>query len=294
MMNRRLRKALIPAAGLGTRFLPATKAQPKEMIPVVDKPVIQYVVEEAVAAGIESILIVVSREKGAIQDHFDRNPELERKLEAAHRTEALALVRRIAAMAVIHFIRQPEQRGLGDAIRYGRHLVGDEPFAVLLGDTLIRSAIPAMRQVVDVYNRFGGSVIALEEVEPDKVCRYGIVAGEPVADGILRLRELVEKPDPARAPSRLAIAGRYVLAPEIFDCIDRTPPGTGGEVQITDALRLLAESQPVFGVRIEGVRHDIGNLLDYLKASVEFALERPDIGGAFHEYLRRRLAEPPS
>lgn len=291
MMPKRVRKALIPAAGFGTRFLPATKAQPKEMIPVVDKPVIQYVVEEAVAAGIESILIVVSREKGAIQDHFDRNPELERKLEAAGKKDALALVRQITDLAVVHFIRQPEQRGLGDAIRYGRHHVGDEPFAVLLGDTLIRSRTPPMRQVVDVYERFGGSVIGLEEVDADKVSRYGIVAGEPVGDGVLRLRELVEKPDPSEAPSRLAIAGRYVLTPEIFDCIDRTPPGRGGEVQITDAIRLLNESQPVYGLQLEGVRHDIGNLLDYLKASVEYALERPDIGSDFLEYLQRRLAE---
>lgn len=290
-MPTRVRKALIPAAGFGTRFLPATKAQPKEMIPVVDKPVIQYVVEEAVEAGIEDILIVVSREKGAIQDHFDRNPELERKLEGAGKTEALERVRQITDLAQIHFIRQPEQRGLGDAIRYGRFHVGDEPFAVLLGDTLMRAPVPCMKQVVDVHHRTGGSVIGLEKVARDKVSQYGIVAGDPVDDRVYRLRKLVEKPDPQEAPSDLAIAGRYVLTPAVFDCIQRTLPGRGGEIQITDAIRLLADTEPVFGVHLDGVRHDIGNRLDYLKATVEYALERDDLRDDLLAYLRARIQD---
>jgi UTP--glucose-1-phosphate uridylyltransferase len=284
-----VKKAVIPAAGLGTRFLPATKAQPKEMLPIVDTPAIQYVVQEAVDSGIDDILIVSGKGKRAIEDHFDRNFELENHLKTRENGEAHADMRRLAEMASIHFIRQKEMNGLGDAIYYARHHTGGEPFAVLLGDTVFDSAIPAVQQLIDMYEQYRQPVIAVEEVPKDKVSRYGIVGGTPLGARVLQIREMVEKPSPDRAPSNLAVAGRYVLTPEIYACIEKTPRGKNNEIQITDALRLLLKTQPMIACKVEGKRHDIGNKLDYLKTIVEFALKRKEFAEPFMEYLRQTV-----
>jgi UTP--glucose-1-phosphate uridylyltransferase len=282
-----VKKAVIPAAGLGTRFLPATKAQPKEMLPIVDTPAIQYVVQEAVDSGIDDIIIVSGKGKRAIEDHFDRNFELENHLQTRENGEAHAAMRRLADMASIHFIRQKEMNGLGDAVYYARQHTGGEPFAVLLGDTVFDSAIPAVQQLIDMYEQYRQPVIAVEEVPKDKVSRYGIVGGKPLGERVLQITEMVEKPSPDRAPSNLAVAGRYVLTPEIYACIEKTPRGKNNEIQITDALRLLLKTQPMIACRVEGKRHDIGDKLDYLKTIVEFALKRKEFAGPFKEFLRQ-------
>jgi UTP--glucose-1-phosphate uridylyltransferase len=284
-----VKKAVIPAAGLGTRFLPATKAQPKEMLPIVDTPTIQYVVQEAVDSGIDDILIVSGKGKRALEDHFDRSPELEIHLESREEETALEAIRRIADMANIHYIRQKKQAGLGDAIRYARQHTGSEPFAVLLGDSVVDSVIPATQQLIDMYEQYRQPVIAVEEVPRDKVDRYGIVAAKPVGERVFQIEDLVEKPMPAEAPSTLAVAGRYVLTPDIFGCIDRTRPGKNDEIQITDALRLLLKSQPMVAVKIEGKRYDIGNKFDYIKTIVEFALKRGEFAGPFWEFLKEKV-----
>jgi UTP--glucose-1-phosphate uridylyltransferase len=287
-------KAVIPAAGLGTRFLPATKASPKEMLPIVDTPVIQYVVEEAVASGITDILMVIGKGKRTLEEHFDRSFELELELEAKGRVKELAAVRAISELADIHFVWQRRMLGLGDAIRCARHHVGDEPFAVLLGDTLMRSVngVPATRQLIDVYDRFGGCVVALEEVPPERVSRYGVIRGEPVGDRTYRVLDMVEKPAPAEAPSNLAVASRYILTPDIFRYIDAAKPGKNGEIQITDALRArIADGGPMHGHRVEAVRHDAGNTLDFIKTNILYALEQKDIAPALADFIIAKADE---
>jgi UTP--glucose-1-phosphate uridylyltransferase len=284
-----IRKAVIPAAGYGTRFLPATKSLPKEMLPVVDRPVIQYVVEEAVASGIQDILIIVSRGKRAIEEHFDRHPELEDVLADKGRTAELESIRRIASLARIHFAWQKTLQGLGDAIACARDHVGHEPFAVLLGDTLVESTIPLTRQLMDIHSRYGGSVVALEQVPPAKVSRYGVIRGKTTGDRIYAIEDLVEKPSPELAPSNLAIAGRYLLVPEVFDILDRTEPGRNGEVQLTDALVELARAEALRGLVFEGRRHDLGDRLDWLQANVSLGLARQDIAPDFRRFLEDAL-----
>ena len=272
-----IRKAVIPAAGFGTRFLPATKSQPKEMLPVVDIPVIQYVVEEAVASGITDIVMIIGRGKRAIEEHFDRSFELEAELEAKGKHRELEAIRRISRLADIHFIWQKQMLGLGDAIRCARHHVGDEPFAVLLGDTIVHGRPPATRQLLDVFRKYRTSVVALEEISRERVSRYGIVVPEPLDERVCRVLDLVEKPTPEKAPSNLAIASRYVLTPDIFARLDEVKPGKNGEIQITDALRLQAQRQPIHGCRIDARRLDIGNTLGFIKANILLGLERTDI-----------------
>jgi UTP--glucose-1-phosphate uridylyltransferase len=281
----KVQKAVIPAAGLGTRFLPATKAQPKEMLPVVDKPAIQYVVEEAVRTGITDILIVTGRGKRTLEDHFDRSFELEHYLEASGKHEEVKAVREISEMASIHYIRQANPAGLGDAVAHAEHHVGGEPFAVLLGDDIVAVGEPLLERMINVYERYGRSVLAVQEVRREDIHLYGAVKPEWVEDDLARVVDIVEKPPPEEAPSNLAAIGRYVLTPEIFDAIRETTPDAGGEVQLTDALRLLAREQAVYAFRFENGRYDIGKKLDYLRATVEMAVEREDLGPGFRAFL---------
>jgi UTP--glucose-1-phosphate uridylyltransferase len=279
---------VFPAAGLGTRFLPATKAQPKEMLPLVDKPIIQYVVEEAIAAGITQIIIVTGRGKNAIEDHFDTSYELEKLLEGRGKTNLLEQVRSISNMITVAYVRQGEALGLGHAVLMARDLVGDEPFAVMLGDDIIDSAVPCMKQMVDVFQRYEGPVIAVQQVPKSEISAYGVIDAEPAPDDdrVYRIRDLVEKPPANQAPSDLAIIGRYILTPDIFEALIKTQSDEGGEIQLTNGIRMLREKRPLWGYRFEGVRHDAGNKLGFLKATVEFALKRPDLGGPFREYLK--------
>lgn len=281
-----IRKAVIPAAGFGTRLLPASKSQPKEMLPIVDTPAIQYVVEEAVASGITDILMIIGKGKRAIEEHFDRNFDLENELTAKHKERELADLRRISNLADIHFIWQKELNGLGDAVSYARHHVGNEPFAVLLGDTLVQSDSPVTQQLMLAYDRYQESVVALEEVPMDKVNRYGIVKGKCIDGPIFLVEDFVEKPAPGEAPSNLAIAGRYVLTPEIFDYIAHTQRGKNNEIQLTDAMRLLVADRAMYGLRFNGRRFDIGNRLDFVKTNVEFALTRDDMKDDMAEFIR--------
>ncbi len=282
-----VRKAVIPAAGLGTRFLPATKAQPKEMLPLVDKPAIQYVVEEAVRAGIRDILIITGRGKRSLEDHFDRSFELEFYLEQAGRETEQAEMRAIAELAEIHYVRQGEPRGLGHAVGVARDHVGDEPFAVLLGDDLMAESSHVLSDMAAASDRVGGSVIALKEFPREEISAYGCVALDPDSadEQLVRISGLVEKPRPEEAPSNFAIMGRYVLTPEIFDCIDRVEPGRGGEIQLTDAMGLLLEQEALWGLPFTDGRYDTGNKLDWLRATVELALQREDLGPGFRKYL---------
>jgi UTP--glucose-1-phosphate uridylyltransferase len=283
-----VRKAVIPAAGYGTRFLPIAKAVPKEMLPLVDKPVIQYVVEEAAASGITDILIVISRSKRAIEEHFHPAHELEAELEAKQRVSDLTDLRRLQNLARIHYIWQPKMGGLGDAILYARDHTGDEPFAVLLGDTVVASDTekPVTRQLADVVEQHGGSAVALQRVPADKVSRYGILGGQEIAPGLVRADSFVEKPKPEEAPSNLAVSARYVLSPAIYDHLLRTPKGKGGELQLTDAMASLMREEALHGLVYAGQRHDIGNKLDFIKANLHFALQREDIAPALREHLR--------
>jgi UTP--glucose-1-phosphate uridylyltransferase len=285
---KKIRKAVFPAAGLGTRFLPATKAQPKEMLPLVDKPIIQYVIEEAVASGLTSIILVTGKNKNAIEDHFDISYELERLLEQRGQKQLLAQVRAISNMISVSYVRQGEQLGLGHAVLQARYLVGDEPFAVMLGDDIIDAERPCMRQMMDVFERHGGPVVAVQKVPREEISAYGVIDGTPEGESgrVFRIRDMVEKPKAEEAPSDLAIIGRYILTPDIFEEIERTERGRGGEIQLTDGIRRLMERKPVYGYRFEGVRHDAGNKLGFLKATVEFALKREDLGGPFREYLK--------
>ncbi len=290
-MPAKVRKAVFPAAGLGTRFLPATKAQPKEMLPIVDKPIIQYGVEEALQSGIQNIIIVTGRGKSAIEDHFDVSFELENLLETRSKKDLLAIVRGISDMINVSYVRQKEALGLGHAVLRAMELVGDEPFAVVLADDLIDAETPCLRQLLDVYNFFHAPVLAVMEVPPDAISSYGAIDAEPVhhngsPDRVYRIRDLVEKPKPSDAPSNLAIIGRYVLTPEIFDALTTIDPGSGGELQLTDGLRHLLRKRPIYGYRFEGTRYDAGDKLGFLKATVEYALRRHDLGGPFREYLK--------
>lgn len=287
-----IRKAVIPAAGMGTRFLPFAKAQPKEMLPIVDKPVIQYVIEEAVDAGITDILIIIGRGKRAIEEHFDRNFELEEGLEAKGRLEDLAAVRRISNLADIHFVWQKELNGLGDAVYHARHHVGGEPFLLLLGDTLIQSRVSLSRRLMETYDRYGESVVALEQVERDKVHLYGVAANQPMGGGLHLVTDLIEKPDRNEAPSNLAIASRYVLSPRIFSYLEKTARGKGNEIQLTDAMRLMLKDVAIYGVELDGFRHDIGNKLDFLRTNVLYGLERPELGPEFRRFLEELVAKP--
>ena len=280
-----VRKVVIPAAGLGTRFLPVTKAQPKEMVPVVDKPAIQYVVEEAVRAGLRDILIITGRGKRAIEDHFDRSWELEHELESKGKHEQLKEMQAIAEMADIHYVRQGDARGLGHAVSVARQHVGDEPFVVMLGDDIMEEQSTVLTDMLDVYAQHQRSVVALKRVPREEISHYGCAKAEPVEGHLVRITDIVEKPPADEAPSDLAVMGRYVFNPAIFDALARVEPGAGGEIQLTDAIALLTEEQDVFGWTFERGRYDIGNKLDYLRASVELALERPDIGPDFRRYL---------
>jgi UTP--glucose-1-phosphate uridylyltransferase len=285
----RVRKAVFPAAGWGTRFLPATKAQPKEMLPLVDRPVIQYAVEEAVAAGIEQVIIVTSSQKRAIEDHFDLNYELEHLLEERGEIERLRQIRHISDLAQIAYVRQKEQLGLGHAVLMAKELVGHEPFAVILSDDVVVGQRPCIGQLIHAYHQTHGSVVAVMEVPHEETGRYGVIGGEPVegyGGRLWKADRVVEKPDPADAPSNLAIIGRYVLTPKIFDKLEQTQRGAGGEIQLTDAIEALMQEQPVYGYAFEGTRYDAGTTMGWLKASVELALARPDLGPELADYLR--------
>ena len=281
-------KAIIPAAGLGTRFLPATKAQPKEMLPIVDKPAIQFIVEEALASGIEEILVIIGRNKRSIEDHFDRSVELELQLKSQGKYEMLKMVQKISDITV-HFIRQKEARGLGDAVLCARQFIGDEPFAVLLGDDIVDAEVPCLSQLIEVYNDLGGSVLGVQQVPQDKVSAYGIVDPEAVKPNVWRARDLVEKPEVDEAPSRLAVLGRYILRPAIFDILEHTRPGRGHEIQLTDAINELAQKEAVYAYNFDGRRYDIGDKEGFLEATVEYALKRPEIRDSFIAYLARTI-----
>lgn len=284
---KKIRKAVIPAAGFGTRFLPATKATPKEMLPIVDKPTIQYIVEEALQSGIEEILIISGHAKRAIEDHFDTNPGLEMHLESHGQESLLKMVRSISEIN-IHYIRQKHMRGLGDAILCARSFIDDEPFAVLLGDDVVYNETnPALRQMIDIYNDLGATILGCQEVPLEKVSSYGIVAGVPVeGKNVLRITNMIEKPSVEEAPSRTAVLGRYIITPDVFEVLARTEPGKGGEIQLTDAIQTMASREAVYAYCFEGKRYDVGDKLGFLKATVEYALRRPDLGEPFRKYLK--------
>ncbi len=285
----KVRKAVIIAAGRGTRFLPMTRTQPKEMLPLVDKPLIQYSVEEALASGIEQVITVTARGKESMENYFDRSPELEQFLEQKGDTEHLAQVRELADMVNVCYVRQKEQKGLGHAIFTARDIVGDEPFAVILPDDIIDSEVPCLKRMVDIYEKYGAGVVAVERVSDEDTRKYGIIEPEDVADRMYRVLSLVEKPEPAQAPSRLGIVGRYVFTPQIFDALAVTPPGKGNEIQITDAMQLLLAKQKLYAFELEGIRHDTGNPLGWLKANVALALKRNDLGPELREYIKKLL-----
>lgn len=284
-----IHKAVIPAAGFGTRFLPAAKSQPKEMLPIVDTPTIQYVVEEAVAAGITDILMIIGKGKRAIEEHFDRNFDLEAELAEKDRIAERDAIRRISDLAEIHFVWQKEPRGLGDAVACAKCHVGDAPFALLLGDTLVESTPPVTRQLMDIFERYQEPVVALEEVDPSKVSRYGIMAGSPFGHNLFLIEDFVEKPEVGQAPSNLAIAGRYVFTPEIFDCLSRIPPGKNNEIQLTDAMRLMVKTRAMYGMRFDGARYDIGNKLDFIKTNLVYGLKREDLRDDLQAFLKELL-----
>ena len=285
-MQKGIIKAVFPAAGMGTRFLPATKASPKEMLPLVDKPLIQYVIEEAVQSGIEEVVLVTGRGKRAIEDHFDVAFELEEDLKAKGKHNLLSEVQRIANMVTFCYIRQKKALGLGHAVLTSKRVVGDEPFAVLLGDDIIDSEVPALKQMMVVYERYPSTILAIQKVPKSQTQHYGIIDAKEIEDGINLVKDLVEKPAPHEAPSNLAIIGRYILTPEIFGELERTRPGNGGEKQLTDGLRLLMERQPIYAYEVKGVRHDAGDKLGFLKATVEFGLKNEEFGTEFRNYLQ--------
>lgn len=280
-----VKKAIIPAAGLGTRFLPATKAQPKEMLPIVDKPTLQYIIEEAVQSGIEEILIITGRNKKSIEDHFDKSVELELELEAKGKVDLLNEVRKISEMVNIHYIRQKEPRGLGHAIYCAKSFIGNEPFAVLLGDDIVYSEKPCLKQMIEAYEEYKTSILGVQEVLPTDVNKYGIIDGIHIEDRIYKVKGLVEKPTIEDAPSNVAILGRYIISAGIFEVLKETKPGKGGEIQLTDALRELAQKEAVYAYHFEGRRYDVGDKLGFLQATVEYALRREDLRQDFHDYL---------
>ena len=286
-MDKPITKAIFPAAGLGTRFLPATKASPKEMMPLVDKPLIQYVVEEAVSSGIEQVILVTGRGKRAIEDHFDVAFELEEDLKAKGKHKLLSEVQRIANMVTFCYIRQKKALGLGHAVLTAKRLIGDDPFAVLLGDDIIDAKVPALKQMMEVYQRYPATILAIQKVSKSQTKNYGIIGGRKIEDGIYHVTDLIEKPSPEEAPSNLAIIGRYILTPEIFGALERTPPGKGGEIQLTDGLRLLMKNRPIYAYEFQGVRHDAGDKLGFLKATVAFGLKNQEFGEEFRDYLNK-------
>ena len=286
-MKKGITKAVFPAAGMGTRFLPATKASPKEMLPLVDKPLIQYVIEEAVASGIEEVVLVTGRNKRAIEDHFDVAFELEEDLRSKGKHKLLSEVQRIANLVTFCYIRQKKALGLGHAVLTSKRVVGDDPFAVLLGDDIIDSDVPALRQMMAVYERYPFTILAIQKVPQSQTQSYGIIDAKKIEDGLYLVKDLVEKPSPDEAPSNLAIIGRYILTPQIFGELERTRPGKGGEIQLTDGLRLLMDKQPIYAYEVKGVRHDAGDKLGFLKATVEFGLKNGEFGTEFRAYLRQ-------
>ncbi len=281
-----MKKALIPAAGLGTRFLPATKSMPKEMLPIIDTPVIHYVVEEAIASGIEDIIIITGRGKRAIEDYFDDSPELEMHLEKRHNKELLQLVRDVSSLVDIHYIRQKEPNGLGDAILRAENHIGDEPFAVLLGDDIIVNDKPCTAQLIEYFEKYGRSTLAVEEVPYEKLSSYGIIKGKPLNDSLYVLEDIIEKPSPEKAPSNIGAIGRYVFTPEIFDCIKKAGTGVGNEIQLTDGIRILNRSQTIYACRFKGKRFDTGDRLGYVKSIIDFALENQNLKEDVLEYIR--------
>jgi len=280
-------KAVFPAAGLGTRFLPATKASPKEMMPLVDKPLIQYVVEEAVSSGIEEVVLVTGRNKRAIEDHFDVAFELEEDLKAKGKHKLLSEVQRIANMVTFCYIRQKKALGLGHAVLTAKRVVGHEPFAVLLGDDIIDAETPALKQMMEVYKRYPATILAIQRVPKSQTKQSGIIDAKKIENGVYLVKDLVEKPSPEEAPSNLAIIGRYILMPEVFACLENTRPGKGGEIQLTDGLRLLMEKQPIYAYEFDGIRHDAGDKLGFLRATVEFGLKNTEFGDVFRRYLKK-------
>ncbi len=280
-----VKKAIIPAAGLGTRFLPATKAQPKEMLPILDKPTIQFIIEEAVASGIEEILIITGRNKRAIEDHFDKSVELDLQLEQGNKTDLLEIVRNISNMADIHYIRQKEPKGLGHAISCAKAFVGNEPFAVMLGDDVVDSETPCLRQLINCFNEYKTSILGVQEIPHEDVSKYGIVEGFHIEDRVHKVRNLVEKPSAEEAPSNIAILGRYIITPEIFNILENTPPGKGGEIQLTDALNTLIEREAMYAYNFQGRRYDVGDKLGFLQATIEYALKKEDLKEDFINYL---------
>ena len=286
-MSTEITKAVFPAAGLGTRFLPATKASPKEMLPLVDKPLIQYVVEEAVSSGIEEVVLVTGRGKRSIEDHFDVAFELEEELKAKGKHKILSEVQRIADLVTFCYIRQKKALGLGHAVLTAKRVVGNEPFAVLLGDDIIDASVPALRQMMDVYRRYPATILAIQKVPRSQTQHYGIIDGRKIENGVYLVKDLVEKPSPDHAPSNLAIIGRYILAPGIFEALEHTKPGKGGEIQLTDGLKLLMAKQPIYAYEFEGTRYDAGDKLGFLKATVEFGMKNPEFGAEFRDYLRK-------
>lgn len=287
----KIRKAVIPAAGLGTRFLPATKAQPKEMLPIIDKPTIQYIIEEAVESGIEEILIITGRNKRSIEDHFDKSVELELDLEQKNKTGLLRLVQDISNLVNIYFIRQKEPKGLGHAISCAKSFVGNEPFAVMLGDDVVDSSTPCLRQLIDCFSEYKTSVLGVQRVAQSEVSKYGIVRELKIEDRVCKVKDLIEKPSIEEAPSNIAILGRYILMPEIFDILVNTKPGKGGEIQLTDALKALLSEQAIYAYEFQGRRYDVGDKLGYLQATVEMALKREDLRKSFMKYLVNIIKE---
>lgn len=288
-MNEVVKKAVIPAAGLGTRFLPATKAQPKEMLPIVDKPTLQYIIEEAVASGVEEILIITGRNKKSIEDHFDKSVELELELENKGKTDLLEIVRGISNMVNIHYIRQKEPKGLGDAIYCARYFIGDEPFAIMLGDDMVDNGQgpPCLKQLIDAYEDHNASILGVQEVDKENTDKYGIIDGQKLSNNIYKVKALVEKPDPDQAPSNVAILGRYIITPQIFDILGQIPPGKNGEIQLTDALEILKDKEDMYAYVFEGRRYDLGDKLGFLQATVDAALKKPELRDEFLRYLNQ-------
>ena len=288
-MNKVVKKAVIPAAGLGTRFLPATKAQPKEMLPIVDKPTLQYIIEEAVASGVEERLIITGRNKKSIEDHFDKSVELELELENKGKTDLLEIVRGISNMVNIHYIRQKEPKGLGDAIYCARYFIGDEPFAIMLGDDMVDNGQgpPCLKQLIDAYETHNASILGVQEVDKENTDKYGIIDGQKLSDNIYKVKALVEKPDPDQAPSNVAILGRYIITPQIFDILGQIPPGKNGEIQLTDALEILKDKEDMYAYVFEGRRYDLGDKLGFLQATVDAALKKPELRDEFLRYLNQ-------
>ena len=288
-MNKKVRKAIIPAAGLGTRFLPATKSQPKEMLPIVDKPTLQYIIEEAINSGIEEILVVTGRNKKSIEDHFDRSVELELELEQKGKTAMLEMVRSISNMVDIHFIRQKEPKGLGHAIHCAKSFVGDEPFAVLLGDDIVDNDVPCLKQLISAYDEYKTSILGVQEVSKEDTDKYGILDVKHIENRVYKVKDMVEKPNIEDAPSNIAIIGRYIITPAIFEILENQEPGKGGEIQLTDALKTLGQQEAIYAYNFEGRRYDVGDKLGFLEATVDFALKRPELRDGLMEYLKTKV-----